>query len=277
MEECDTVSPGPSFTDLYVQGTPREGPESHVAPELGRTVSPGPVSLVMLAHNEVDVIERVVRDYQREVIDRLPGSEFIVVEDGSRDGTWETLEPLGDELRLRLVHRDERQGYTRALRSALSLAGRDLIFFSDSDGQHDPRDFWRLAKRIAYADLVVGFKHPRRDPAYRLAMSRVFNALIGVVFKLRLRDANCGFRLMKRPLVDDLLRDEWLFRECVFTELTIRAFYKGYRVDEVPIRHQPRPAGESRGLPLRRIPRAVGHVLGRFIALKRQILSGQLG
>lgn len=256
-----------------MQGTPQEDLEPIATRESG---APGPISLVMLAHNEVDVIEGVVRGYHREVIARLPGSEFIVVEDGSRDGTWEALRPLGEELGLRLIHRDERQGYTRALRSALGLATRDLVFFSDSDGQHDPRDFWRLARRIAYADLVVGFKHPRRDPAYRVAMSRVFNALIGRVFKVRLRDANCGFRLMKRPLVDDLLADTWLFRECVFTELTIRAFYKGYRVDEVPIRHLPRPSGESRGLPLRRIPRAVGHVLRQFLALQRQIRSGRL-
>ena len=268
------MSLGRLSTGLHVQGTPREDLESLVAREIGAAVSPGPVSLVMLAHNEVDVIERVVRDYHREVVARLPGSEFIVVEDGSRDGTWETLEPLRDELGLRLVHRDERQGYTRALRSALSLARRDLVFFSDSDGQHEPRDFWRLAKRIPYADLVIGFKHPRRDPAYRLVMSRVFNALIGRAFKLRLRDANCGFRLMRRPLVEDLLRDEWLLRECIFTELTIRAFYKGYRVDEVPIRHRARPAGESRGLPMRRIPRAVLHVLGQLITMKRQIRSG---
>ncbi|MFQ5827708.1 MAG: glycosyltransferase family 2 protein [Candidatus Methylomirabilia bacterium] len=234
----------------------------------------GPISLVILAHNEAEVIEQVVRDYHAEVISRLPGSEFIIVEDGSRDRTWEILQGLRGELGLTVIHREERRGYTAALKEALSLPKHDVIFFSDSDGQHDPRDFWRLAKRIPYCDLVIGFKQPRRDPLYRLLMSRVFNILIGFVFKLRLRDINCGFRLMRRELVDELVRDDWQMKACIATELSIRAFYKGYRIDEVPVRHRPRPFGESRGLPLRQIPRSVIHVLREFVIMRRKIKAG---
>lgn len=236
----------------------------------------GPVSIVMLVHNEAAVIEHVVRGFHREIVSRLPGSEFIIAEDGSRDGTTEILERLRDELGLRLSHRDERRGYTRALRDALTLPRHDVILFSDSDGQHDPADFWRLARRIPYCDMVVGFKRPRRDPRYRVLMSRVFNRLVGALFELRLHDVNCGFRLMRRRLVEDLLRDEWQMRACTFTEFTIRAFYRGYAIQEAPIRHLPRPFGASRGVPLAGIPRSVLHVLGQFRDLRRKIAAGTL-
>ena len=53
---------------------------------------PGPVSIVMLVYNEAEVVEHVVRGFHDEVVRLLPGSEFIVAEDGSRDGTTEILE-----------------------------------------------------------------------------------------------------------------------------------------------------------------------------------------
>ena len=243
------------------------------APEPG---VPGPVSIVMLVYNEAEVIEHVVRGFHREIVSRLPGSEFIVAEDGSRDGTAEILERLRDELGLVLIHRDERRGYTRALKDALALPKHELILFSDSDGQHDPTDFWRLAKRFPYCDMVIGFKQPREDPFYRVAISRVFNRVVGLVFKFRFHDVNCGFRLMRRALVQDLLRDEWQMRACTFTEFTIRAFYKGYAITETPIRHLPRPFGESRGVPLRGIPRSILHVLAQFVDLRRKIKAGTL-
>lgn len=238
--------------------------------------SPGPVSIVMLVYNEAEVIEHVVRGFHTQIVRRLPGSEFIVAEDGSRDGTTQILERLRDELGITLIHKDERRGYTRALRDALTLARHGLIFFSDSDGQHDPNDFWRLAKQIPYCDMVIGFKTPRHDPLYRVVMSRIFNRLVGALFKFRFHDVNCGFRLMRRRLVEDLLRDEWQMKACTFTEFTIRAFYRGYAIREAPIRHLRRPFGESRGLPLRGIPRSILHILRQFADLRRRIKAGTL-
>ena len=248
-------------------------PERERTPEPGL---PGPVSVVMLVHNEAQVIEHDVRGFHHEVVSRLPGSTLVVAEDGSRDGTTAILERLRDELGLTLIHHDERRGYTRALRDALALPTQELILFSDSDGQHDPADFWRLLRRIAYCDMVIGVKQPRQDPFYRVAMSRVFNRLVGLVFKCRFHDVNCGFRLMRRALVQDLLRDEWQMRACTFTEFTIRAFYKGYAISEAPIRHLPRPFGASRGVPLRGLPRSILHVLTQFADLRRKIRAGTL-
>jgi glycosyltransferase involved in cell wall biosynthesis len=233
-----------------------------------------PVSILLLVHNEAEIVEDVVRDYHREVVARLPGSELIVLEDGSRDGTTEILRRLVRELGITLVHHDERRGYTAALRDGFSRAVNDVVFLSDGDGQHDPRDYFRMRNRLVHADVVVGWKLPRRDPRYRVLISRIFNALIGRMFGLRLHDVNCGFRLMTRAVVDDLLRDHWRLSACIASELSIRAHYRGYAVVETPVRHRARPHGASRGLPLRKLPGSVLHIVRELGAMKKRISDG---
>ncbi|MBI2217418.1 MAG: glycosyltransferase family 2 protein [Candidatus Rokubacteria bacterium] len=233
-----------------------------------------PASVIMLVHNEAGIIEDVVREYHREIIAKLPGSELLVLEDGSRDGTTEILRRLETELGITLVHHDERRGYTAALRDGLSRAAHDVVFWTDGDGQHDARDFWRLRNRLAHADMVVGYKRPRRDPVYRRVVSRVFNTFVGLYFGLWLHDVNCGFRLMTRPVVEDLLADAWQLRACIASELSIRAHFKGYAVVEVPIRHRPRRDGASRGLPLRSMPGAILHIVRELAAMKTRIAGG---
>ena len=233
-----------------------------------------PVSIVMLVHNEAEIVETVVREYHREIVARLPGSELIVLEDGSRDGTTEILRSLVRELGITLVHHDERRGYTAALRDGLSRSINDVIFLSDGDGQHDPRDYFRMRRRLTHAGVVIGWKFPRRDPRYRLVVSHVFNRLVGRVFGLRLHDVNCGFRVMTRPVVEDLLRDRWQLSACIASELSIRAHFKGYAVVETPVRHRARLHGPSRGLPVRKMPGAILHILREFAAMKRRISDG---
>ncbi len=106
------------------------------------------VSVVLLAHNEAGIIEKVVRDCDAEVIIKLRGSVLVIAEDGSTDGTKEILDKLSKELPLTITSATNKRGYTKAMKAAFELAKNDLIFFNDADGQHDPRDFWKLAEQI---------------------------------------------------------------------------------------------------------------------------------
>ena len=107
-----------------------------------------PISLVIPVYNEVEVIEKVIRDFYDKVISKIDGAQFIIAEDGSNDGTKEVLKRLSEEIPIMLVMGDERKGYTRAVKDALKLPEHDIIFFSDSDGQQEPDDFWELIKYI---------------------------------------------------------------------------------------------------------------------------------
>jgi len=227
-----------------------------------------PVSILILVYNEAETIRGVIEEIHRKVAGSLPDSEFIVAEDGSTDGTKEILAELAKEIPLHLVTGAERKGYTRALIDGLGLARKEYIFFSDSDGQHDPDDFWKLLEKIDDYDLIIGRKAKRADPAYRVFISRVFNFLIGLIFGVWLHDINCGFRIMRREVARDVLAEGLFFKHCVASEFTIRAHRMGYRITEIPVRHKARESGASRGLPLKKIPGAVAHILKNFVKLR---------
>ena len=117
-------------------------------------------------------------------------------------------------------------------------------------------------------DLIIGRKINRADPPYRVFISRVFNFLIGLIFGVWLHDINCGFRIIRREVARDVLAEGLFFNHCVASEFTIRAHRLGYRITEVPVRHKARQFGVSRGLPLKKIPAAIAHILKNFVKLR---------
>ena len=231
-----------------------------------------PVSAVILVYNEAEVVEEVARGIHAEVVMKNPGSEFVIAEDGSTDGTKEILKRIVPDMPgARLVEGRERKGYTRAYKDALRCCRNELIFFSDSSGKHDPADFWRLAERIDAYDMVIGCKAARRDPLYRVAMSRVFNFLVSSYFGHNFTDINTGFRLMKREAIRNVLDEDWHMKHLINFEFTLRVVAHGFRVAEVPVAHRPRAHGQSRGLPLKKIPEAVFMALRTFPVLRRDL------
>jgi glycosyltransferase involved in cell wall biosynthesis len=233
------------------------------------------LSVVLPVYNEAGTIERVLRDVHSKIACRLGSVELIVAEDGSTDGTPELLERLAPELGIRLVSSRERKGYTRAVKDALALATRRWIFFSDSDGQHEPDDVFRLAEAIerADADIAAGVKTPRRDPWPRLALSRGMSAANRVLLGASFRDGNAGFRLMRTAVVREVLPQLGALRLFVNVELLLRARANGHRIVEVPVRHYAREDGGSRGLPPSRIPGEVARLARGMLALRRELAA----
>ncbi len=230
-----------------------------------------PISLVLVVHQEAESIEQVIKEFYEKVTSKIPGSECIICEDGSTDGTKDILRRIKDSYRLTLDMREGKRGYTNAMRDGLQAAKKPVIFFSDSDGQHDPADFWNMYEKLSAADMVVGWKKERKDALYRLILTYVFNAFIGWYFNVRLHDANCGFRLMRRELVTFLLKQEWLLHYCNNAELSVKAVYGGFRVVEVPVSHFPRRFGISRGLPVKKLPKIIVHILKNFWQIKKNL------
>jgi len=231
------------------------------------------LSIVMPVYNEAATIERVLRELHAKVAARLPRVEFVVAEDGSSDATPEILARLAPELGLRLVSGRERKGYTRAVKDALAQARGEWIFFTDSDGQHEPEDRFAMAELAEreHADIVTGVKTPRRDPLARRLLSSGLRAANAALLGARFRDANCGFRLMRRAVVERLLPQIDKLPLFVNTELLLRADAAGYRIFELPVRHYARTDGGSRGLPPRRIPGEVGKLLKGLLALRAEL------
>jgi glycosyltransferase involved in cell wall biosynthesis len=225
-------------------------------------------SLVIPVYNEAKVIERVVREYHEKLTSKLNSCEFIIAEDGSTDGTKEILARLSKEIPCRLVTGAARKGYTRAVLDALRLAGTDFVLFSDSGGGHDPADFFKMLPFTERYAIVSGYKAPRRDPFSRIVYSKVFNAYISVLFLHWFRDIDSGFKIYKRDVLDSVLPQCRLFRECVSSEIILRAIVQGHRLKEVPITHLKRDLEEVKTFKLAKLPKIVFGLLRSVLVLR---------
>ena len=204
----------------------------------------GGVSLVFPVHNESFIIEQTVRNYVAELESRVPELEIIVAEDGSTDDTKVVLERLAHELPIRLYMSDERKGYQRAVIDAVARATRPWVFIVDSDYQFAAIDFWRLEQRRASHDVILGMKSPRRDPFYRVWLSRGYNFLLRLFFKVPYRDMDTGFRLVRREIISKIAP---VVRHMSFftAEFVIRAHYEGHKIVEIPVPHYARKIGST--------------------------------
>lgn len=230
------------------------------------------LTVVLPVYNECGAIESVVKGIHEEIIRKYPGSTLIVAEDGSTDGTKEILRKMSRKIRFRLVMSGERKGYLKAVRDALLLAGTDLIFFMDSDGTHDPKDFWKLYEKIGEADVVAGVKESRHDPFYRILLSRLYNFLLGAVFGLWMKDSNAGFKLMKKGVVKKIVPQIKCLKYGFSSELLIRTKHAGKRIVPVPVKHFPRKEDKPDQFAIGRIHKVIFEQVKGIVKLRLELL-----
>jgi glycosyltransferase involved in cell wall biosynthesis len=192
-------------------------------------------SLPALLAKTFAVLESCVEDY-----------EVIVVNDGSRDKTAEVLNQLQrrHNPRLRVVTHPENRGYGGALRSGFAAATREFVFYTDGDGQYDIGELPRLLNLVGPATgLVNGYKLERHDPAHRVWIGQVYNFCARLLFRVRIRDIDCDYRLIRRSLLEDIQLTSTSGTICV--ELVRKLELSGCEVLEIGVRHYPRQYGES--------------------------------
>jgi glycosyltransferase involved in cell wall biosynthesis len=229
-----------------------------------------PVSVIMVAFNEAETIEAEVLSFHRAIVERLPGSEFIVAEDGSRDRTPQILKELVARIGINHLTGTERKGYKRALLDAVLAARNPYIFFSDSGGKHDPEEFWKLYALRKDYDLLVGRKTDRQDQLYRQWLTWSYNFAMRTYFGFpEIRDADSGFRLFNRAVVDRVFRQELICRNLIASEIALRTIASGLRYGEVEVSYNMR-AGTSRGLPPGKIPAVIVDALRSMVTLKTE-------
>jgi glycosyltransferase involved in cell wall biosynthesis len=229
-----------------------------------------PVSLIMVAFNEAETIEAEVLSFHRAIVERLPGSELIVAEDGSRDRTPQILKELAARIGIIHLTSTERKGYKRALLDAVFAARNPYMFFSDSGGKHNPEEFWKLYALRQDYDLLVGRKTDRRDQLYRQWLTWSYNFAMRTYFGFpEIRDADSGFRLFNRAVVDRVLRRDLICRNLIASEIALRTIACGLRYGEVEISYNMR-AGVSRGLPPAKIPSVILGALRAMVTLKAE-------
>jgi dolichol-phosphate mannosyltransferase len=202
------------------------------------------LQIVMPVHNEAASIAPVLKEWHDELSPYLK-LEFIITEDGSKDGTKEVLVDLAKRYPMILDMTDKRRGYTGAMIAGMRLSSAPYVLAVDADGQFDPRDFSKFWEKREQSPFLIGWRTRRADVLARRIMSKSFKTLHRVLFQQRLHDASCGYVLMRRSALERLLPELGLVPEGFWLEVTARAGRRGIPIAEVPINHRSRTAGTT--------------------------------
>ena len=222
------------------------------------------VSVFFPAYNDAPSIAALV-DAAFDVLQQTaPDHEVIVINDGSTDTTGQVLAALERRYgpRLRVVTHPQNRGYGGALRSGFAAATKDLVFYTDGDGQYDVRELPKLlAAMTSDTGLVNGYKLERNDPAHRIWIGNVYNAFARFLFRIRIRDVDCDFRLIRRHLLEEIELVSTSGTICV--ELVRKLELLPFRIREVGVHHYPRQHGRSQFFRVRSLFKTL-YQLGRL-------------
>lgn len=173
--------------------------------------------------------------------------ELIVVDDASKDATGK----IADEIALadphvRVVHHPVNRKLGGAMKSGFAAATGDLILYSDADLPFDMDELVKAVRiqRLYDADIVSVYRHDRTtEGLVRSVYTHAYNALLWVLFGLRIRDVNFSFKLCRRAIFEHIeLQSEGSF---IDAELLIRAERLGYRIMQFGTDYFPRIRGTS--------------------------------
>jgi dolichol-phosphate mannosyltransferase len=211
--------------------------------------APPELLVVMPVYNEQASVRKVVLEWFQEVENWTQDFRFLVINDGSKDGTLKVLKQLRQQLGLRLEILDrENRGHGQSCLQGYRIArerGIPYVFQVDSDGQCDPQYFFRFWRQRASFDVIYGNRTRRDDGWRRVFASFVVRAFLLVLFRVNCVDANVPYRLMRPEKLDDALRlipPDFLLANIALALLLKKD--KRIRHGYVPIRFRERYGGE---------------------------------
>lgn len=213
------------------------------------------LSVFFPCYNEEDNVARTA-EQARTVLDPLGiDYELIIVNDGSSDATAEIADKIAAENpRVKVVHHARNLGYGAALQSGFKAATKNLVFYTDGDGQFDLAEMPPLLDLMQEYDIVSCYRLNRQDSIVRKINGWCWTKLVCLLFGLKLRDIDCAFKLYKREIFDDMQLSST--GALIDAEILARATRKGCRITQIGVRHLPRTAGKQTGANIRVILRA---------------------
>jgi dolichol-phosphate mannosyltransferase len=202
------------------------------------------ISFVIPCHNEQDNLRALVKAI-REAIDPLKRTyEIVIADDFSSDNSWKVLKELAAaDARVRGLRFAFNCGQSAALWAGMNAVRGRYIITLDADLQNDPRDVPQFLQALEKFDCVCGSRIAARgegDGFVRIASSRIANWVRNKMSGENVTDAGCCYRAFKRECIADLKFFKGMHR---FLPTLFKI--EGFTVTEIPVRHNPRSAGQS--------------------------------
>jgi glycosyltransferase involved in cell wall biosynthesis len=201
------------------------------------------ISVIVPAFNERGSIAELHSRIQA-VFDEIGRSfELIFVDDGSSDGTFELIKDLQSKYsNIVLVRHFKNRGKSLALMQGFDVAQGAIAITMDADLQDLPEDIPLFINKIEEGfDFVNGWRQSRKDSFLKRMVSKVFNGLIHLIFKVEFDDINCGFKAYRRNIYD------WVeLRGDLHRLIPVIIVHKGHSATQIPVTHQKRKHGLSK-------------------------------
>lgn len=200
------------------------------------------LSVVVPVFNEGVNLKAKVALLMKEVSPYFRSCEFLLVNDGSTDGSQAVLRSL-DFPNVRIIGYDRNSGKGFAVREGFKAATGDYVLFIDGGMELHPRDIkvFLGLMQLYDCDIVMGSKrHPQSQVDYpwsRRLLSFIFQSIVRLIFKVNVTDTQVGLKLLKREVVDAILPYLTIDRYGFDLEMLVLARRKGFRrFLEAPIR-----------------------------------------
>ena len=231
------------------------------------------ISIIIPAYNEEANIRSVIAQWHPVVEKTGQGSRLVVIDDGSRDHTYQTASELKKQYSQLVVLTKENQGHGATVLYGYKYAirkGADYVFQTDSDGQTLPSEFSAFWKNRGKCGLLIGQRVHRGDGVSRLFVTRVLRLVLLVVFRVWIKDANAPYRLMRCSQLQEVLKK--VPKDFFLSNVLITVIYTKKRlgVHYYPISFLPRQGGEN-SINLKKIFGIGKKSFRQFLALRKKV------
>jgi len=209
------------------------------------------LSLIVPFYNEeeslpmlLDQICQAMEEKELHALFELPFTfELLMIDDGSTDGSSGFIRKQIDRRpEVKLVSLQKNFGKTAALAAGFRYASGEVVVTLDADLQDDPFTVKELVAKLQEGyDLVSGWKRQRNDPLSKTIPSRIFNTTTRLLTGIELHDFNCGLKAYRRKVVASLDLHGEMHRY-----IPVLAEWNGFRVTEIPVKHDARRFGRTK-------------------------------
>lgn len=202
------------------------------------------VLIIIPAHDEEESLPPTLR----ELAERAPRRDLLVVDDGSRDRTGEVARAFGVPVIRHAVNLGVGGAIETGFRYAVAR-GYDVGVQFDADGQHDPAFLAALIDPVleGACDVAIGSRYVERSgyqaPVFRRLGMRVFSGVVWLALRQRISDTTSGFRAYHRRVMEVCQHD--FPRDFPDAPLLIALARRGFKLSEIPVEMRERRAGRS--------------------------------
>ena len=202
--------------------------------------------IIIPAYNEEETIEGVIRDWYKVVKKIGNKSKLVIIDDGSRDNTYEIASSLKKKYTNLVVLTKENEGHGATLLYGYKYAidnDATYVFQTDSDGQTESLEFWDFWKLRRRYDAIIGKRNKRKDGISRIFVTKVLKFVLLCIFHLSVEDANTPFRLINTRTLSkyyDLIPNKFNLSNVMLSVLLLKG---KERVRFIPITFKKRQGG----------------------------------